>query len=90
MAVGVDVFARDPGIGLHDVDADLLMQLAREGLVGRFAGLDLAAGKFPVAGVHLAGWALREEESAVGPLDDRGRYFNHFFAWRPAQSRANW
>ena len=38
---------------------------------GRLAGLDLAAGELPVAGVDLARRALREQERAVGPLDDR-------------------
>ena len=77
------------------------MQLARERVLGGFARLDLAAGKFPPARIHLAGRALREQEAAVWPFDDRGGDFDHYFfsvclpapeplLRRPAQSRANW
>ena len=61
---------------------------------GASPGLDLAAGKLPVAGVDLAVRALREQERAVGALDDRRGDLDHaslrFFGVRvPAQSRAN-
>ena len=90
MPVRVDVLARDPGIGAAHVDAELLVQFARERARGRLAGFHFAAGEFPVARVHLAVRALRQQETAVGPLDHRRGDFNHFLAWRPAQSRANW
>src|SRR6185295_5393670 len=90
-AVRIGEHARDPGIGLADIDAELLVQLARQRLRCRLAGLDLAAGKLPVAGVHLAGGTLREQERAVRTLEHRGRDLNYFFfGCRPAQSRANW
>src|SRR5204862_3472417 len=70
------------------------MELPGERALYRLAGLDLATGKLPVAGVDLAGRALREEEGAVGALNHRRRdldgFHYFFFACLPAQSRANW
>jgi hypothetical protein len=40
--------------GLGDLDAQLLVQFADQALLGRLAGLDLAAGKLPQAGQRLA------------------------------------
>ena len=58
----------------------------------RLAGLHLPPRKFPPAGVHLALRPLREEERPVGALDDGGDdlHGHFFFAFLPAQSRANW
>jgi hypothetical protein len=89
-AVGIRENPREPRIRRPDVDAELFVQLAGERGCRRLARLDLAAGKFPVAGVDLARRALGEEERAVGTLDDRRRNLDHFLlACRPAQSRAN-
>src|SRR5687767_10100395 len=89
-AVGISENPREPRISRPDVDAELLVELSRERGGRRLAPLELAAGKFPVAGVDLARGTLGEEESAVGALDYRRRYLDHFFfACRPAQSRAN-
>jgi hypothetical protein len=90
-AVRVGEHARDPGISRPDVDAELLVELSGERGCRRLARLDLATGKFPVAGVDLARGTLGEEERAVGAPDDRRGNLDHFFlACRPAQSRANW
>ena len=92
--VRIGVHAGDPGIRRAGVDAEFLVQLARQGAVGRLARFDLAARELPVAGVDLAGRPPREQEGAVGALDhrrgdlDTAIYF--FFACLPAQSRANW
>jgi len=66
--VGMRVFefAHDPRIDGSDVDAKFFMELPRQRMRHGFPVLELAAGKLPVVGVRLAGWAAGEEESAVG------------------------
>jgi hypothetical protein len=90
--VRVDVLAREPWVGALDVDAELLVQLARQGLLRRLAGFDLAARELPIARVYLARGALRQQERAVRALQHRGGHLHHYFpfACRPAQSLANW
>jgi hypothetical protein len=41
------------------------VQFAREGLLRRFARLDLAARELPITGVNLPGGPLREEKAPV-------------------------
>jgi hypothetical protein len=65
---------------LLNIDPELLVELASERRGDGLAWLDLAAGKFPVAGVHLAVWPLRKQERAVAALDHGGRYFNDISA----------
>ncbi len=72
VGVLIDMLAHDPRIGAHYLDAQFLVQFAHEGRMRRLARLDLAAGEFPVSGVEGVGRALAEQESAVGPGDDRG------------------
>ncbi len=60
------------GAASRTAETQLLGELAVEGRARRFAGLELAAGKFPVAGVRLAGGALRQQHAAVRALEDRG------------------
>jgi hypothetical protein len=52
------------------------------------AGLDLPAGKLPIAGVRFSLGALCKEERAVGPLDHGRGHFRYFrrrayFFFRP-------
>ena len=68
----VVVVARKPGITPSDIDAELLVKLARERRVNSLARLDLASRKFPVAGVDLARGSLSEQERAVVALQDSG------------------
>ena len=62
---------RQPRPGAAHFDAEFFVQLARKGLLGGLAGFDLAAGKLPPAGIHLAGRALREQEGPIGAQDHR-------------------
>ena len=72
----VIVVARKPGITPSDIDAELLVKLARERRVNSLARLDLASRKFPVAGVDLARGPLSEQERAVVALQDSGSNFD--------------
>ena len=67
----------DPAAGALDHDAEFLVQLACQCSFQRFARLHLAAGEFPVAGVDLALWALRQQHAAVGLGQHRGDDFGH-------------
>jgi len=60
----------DPGADLSG-DTELLIELAGEGLLGTFAGLDLAAGKLPLQGHGLVGAPLADEHLA-GPDHQSG------------------
>src|SRR5262245_65724374 len=51
--------------GFADDDAELLLELADQGLFGALARLDLAAGKFPQARHRFAGGALGDQHAAV-------------------------
>src|SRR5882724_11663196 len=64
----VDVLARDPGIGCAHIDAELLVEFTGKRACRALARLDLAAGKFPIAGVYLAARPLREQDAPVRPL----------------------
>jgi hypothetical protein len=68
--VRIHELLHEPRARALDVDAEFLAQLAVEGMARGFAGLELAAGKFPVAGVRLARRPLREQHPAVAPQDD--------------------
>src|SRR6266704_2951026 len=57
---------RDPRVSALDLDAELFADFALERLGDRLPGLDFAAGKLPVARVHLVAGALRKERGAVG------------------------
>ena len=70
--VRIDEMLDHPRRGAQDGKAELLDQLARERGGRRFAGLELAARKFPVAGVGLARRALRQQDAARGVEDDGG------------------
>src|SRR5690606_30601406 len=68
--VRVPVLANDPGQRLVYVDAQLLVELARERLLDALSGLELAARELPPSGVGLAGRALAEQDRAVGTNQD--------------------
>ena len=98
-------FARQPGVGRLYVQPELFMQLALEGIARSFAGLDLAAGKLPIARVNFACRTLGKKKLATSVFDHGGSHFyalarRHDFnaspiylpraaCARPAQSRAN-
>src|SRR5205814_10289476 len=82
-----------PRLRIDDVDAQLLVQLARQRGDDRLAALELAARKLPPAGVHLARRPRREQEApapvdqdADGDVDDPAAAFagGDAHAWRPA------
>src|SRR5262249_37354312 len=52
-----------------DLDAELFLYFAAQGFVGRFAGLDLAAGKLPVERHRLVFATLGEQNAAGGVAD---------------------
>ena len=73
----VRVAAHDPRRRDDGLQAEFLVQLARERLRDRLAGLELAAGELPPAGVRLAGDTLPDEHRAIvaqhhadGDVDD--------------------
>ena len=57
--------------GRGDVDPQFFLQFARERHLGRLAGIDLAAGKFPQSSHGFSRWPLRQEHPAV--IVDQGR-----------------
>ena len=61
----------DVGAGL-DMDAQLFLQFADQGLFGSFAGFDLAAGEFPQAGEVAADGAARQQDAAARVGDGGG------------------
>jgi hypothetical protein len=75
------------------LDAEFLMKFADEGLLGGFAGLDLAAGELPFETHGLVGAALADEDfgAAAGlaanwAQNQRGGYQPNRFAARVAVS----
>jgi len=46
--------------------SQFLFEFANETLLGPFAGFDFAAGKLPQAGHCFAGWALGDQDPAIG------------------------
>ena len=76
--MGISEYASNPRIRGLDLDAQFLMQLTVQRVVRRLAGLDLAAGEFPVTGPDFSGRALCEEEGAVGALQDGGGDLDDF------------
>lgn len=55
------------------VDAEFFVELAAEGLLGGFSGLDFASGKLPLEAHGLIGAALTDE-NGVSTQDQRGRH----------------
>lgn len=67
------VVVADAGNGGADdaMDAQFFVELAGEGLLGTFAGLDFAAGKLPFEGHNLVGAALADKHLIIAN-DERG------------------
>ena len=63
---------------LRDHDAQLFLQLAGQGRLDGFVGLDLATGKLPQAALVLLVSAPGNEDLAVGAANDRGGYMDAF------------
>ena len=60
-------------IGCRDIDAELLGELANEGMLGRFPKLDLASGEFPQPGKRSAFRPLGDQDPAVAVKQHAGR-----------------
>ena len=73
--VRIGKYAGKPRVSGQDSDTELLVQLAHQRMVWRFARLDLAAGKFPVAGPNFVGGTLGQEKGVVWKLKDGGGNF---------------
>ena len=65
--VRIDEALHEPRRRAPHPETQLLGELAVERVARRFAGLELAAGEFPVAGVGLAVRALRKQHLSVRP-----------------------
>ena len=75
MELGVVVFDGLEQASDGDVRFQLLAYLATQSLLGRLAGLDLAAGKLPPV-FPLAVATLRGEDASFGIADDCRHHFN--------------
>jgi len=67
---GVVVRETREGADEGDVAAEFFAQLAEEGGLRGLAGLDLAAGKFPLEGKVLVSGSLGDQHATGGVLDD--------------------
>ena len=82
MCVFIVMFAVQPRIGANDVDTKFLVQFAHQCRRCGFAGLDFAAGEFPIAGIDRAGRALAEEKFAVSTFDNGRGDVNGFWGFQ--------
>ncbi len=73
----VGVFLRHPRIHAVGIDAEFLVQLARQRLLHRLAGLDFSPGEFPVTLPRLARRALRQQHASVRALQHRDGDIEH-------------
>ena len=73
VGVRITVPLHEPRRGAAHGETQLFGELAVERFPRGLAGLELAAGKFPVARVGLAGGALREQHLPVRAQDDGRR-----------------
>jgi hypothetical protein len=71
--------------GMLDRDAELFLQLARQGGRAGLARLDFAARKFPAAGEVLARGPLRDEDPAAPVEEHRCRDMDRRHAVLDAQ-----
>jgi hypothetical protein len=70
----------EPRRGAAHGNPELFGELAIERGAWRFAGLELAAREFPIAGVRFSGGTLREQHPAIRLQDDRRRNVQQTFA----------
>ncbi len=73
--MGVIHLHGEPRLGLLNVNAQLLVQLAGQGLHQTLARFELAARELPIPGIHLAGRACGEQKLTVGLKQDAHRHF---------------
>lgn len=66
----VVVHERREGAADEDGAPEFFVQFAGEGGVGEFAGLDLAAGKFPLEAEVFVGRPLGDQDKAGGVFED--------------------
>ena len=86
MRVRIAESLHEPRRGASHREAQLFGKFAIERCAWRFAGLELAAGKFPVAGIGFAGGALREQHLSVRALDDGCGNVQQSLAHAPAHA----
>ena len=67
--------ARNPALHRGDDDAQFFVQFTRERSLQRFAGFDLAAGKFPITRIRASFGAAGEKYLAVGASQNAGHDF---------------
>ena len=70
VSMRIDETLNKPWRGAAHRETELFGEFAFERIARSFSGLELAAGKFPVPRIGLAGWTLRNEHPAVRPRDD--------------------
>ena len=78
MCVFVGMDFGQPRRSGKDTDTEFFFKLALQGLKIAFACLNLAAGKFPIAGIRLALRARTEQVAAVFVEQNSG---NHLHQW---------
>ena len=78
MCVFVGMGFGQPRRSSKDTDTEFFFKLALQGLKVALACLNLAAGKFPIAGIGLALWAGTKQVAAVLVEQNSG---NHLHQW---------
>src|SRR5258708_6676139 len=78
----------NPWIGKFDLNAEFLAQFASERFGYGLARFDLATGKFPISLEDLAGWTLREQESAIWMFNYSSRNIHYRLLHRMQNSRS--
>jgi len=83
---GVVVPKRRKGADDFGLAAKFFVEFAQQRVGGRFTGLDLAAGKFPLEGEVFVGRSLGDEDAARGVLDD-GAGDGEGFGWNHGRTK---
>ena len=83
---GVVVPKRRKGADDFGLAAEFFVEFAEQRVGGRFTGLDLAAGKFPLEGEMFVGRSLGDEDAARGVLDD-GAGDGEGFGWNHGRTK---
>ena len=71
--VRIGEYLGQPRMGMLHCDSEFFVEFTRKRRDHRLAGLDLAAGKFPVPFVDLSRRASPKQETAIGSKYDRNR-----------------
>ena len=83
---GVVVPKRRKGADDFGLAAKFFVEFAEQRIGGRFTGLDLAAGKFPLEGEVFVGRSLGDEDAARGVLDN-GAGDGEGFGWNHGRTK---